>query len=64
MGWNAQKFKEKEEELEDLQDRMVSNEEVKWVKLVQEYVTLEDQLKELEERVTIKAFTDYILPFI
>ena len=43
---------------------MVSNEEVKWVKLVQEYVTLEDQLKELEERVTIKAFTDYILPFI
>ena len=33
---------------------MVSYEEVKWVKLVQEYVTLEEQLKELEGRVEKK----------
>ena len=49
MGWDAQKFKEREEALYELEERVFHPDECMWVKKIEDYCALDEDVRELEE---------------
>ena len=57
MGWSAEQFKAKEEELYVIEERIFNPVEMEWVDKIEEFVALNDEVNTLEESLNSKVET-------